>query len=146
MPKKHKQYLLIGIVITISVIVTIMSIVALNQKMSNIFGFWTVKNVYNEILGTGHYTSIAKNNARMAYIGSIITLIISVATLLYGIGLTYSAILLKKNILNKKIIIISAILLILLIGLGLASVIAALNITNYNWLDKQTLPRSYFSQ
>ena len=136
MPRKHKEYLLMGTVIIIGLIVMIMAIAALNQKYQGAFGSLSVKEIYKSLIPTT--APIIIKTAGMAYIGSIITLTISVATLFYGAALIYMSVLLKKDILSVTILTISGVLLLIIIALGLASIITAGNITNTTWLTEHT--------
>ena len=101
MPRKHKEYLLMGTVIIIGLVVMIMSIAALNQKLQGsvgpfgAFGSLSVKEIYKSLMPGS--PSIVIKTAGMAYIGSIITLTISVATLFYGAALIIYVISTKKR-------------------------------------------------
>ena len=136
MPKKHKEYLLIGSIFLIGIITMILSIVALSQKLEipGIYGSATIKEIYNSLDPSA--PSIITNTSGMAYIGSIITICGSIGVMFFGGYLIYISIGLKKEILTNKILIISTVLLLIIFALGLASIITSSNITSFSWWNK----------
>ena len=135
MPKKHKEYILIGVIALIAFIVMILAIVALNQSNMELWGPYSIKDIYNNLLPSA--PGAVRHTAGMAYIGSIITLVASIGTILYAGALVYISIGLKKEILTTKILYISLAILIVIFALGLASIITASNLTNTSWITKQ---------
>ena len=133
---KYKEYLLIISILLIGIISFVLSIIALNTPY--IFTsdgreyHQSIKQIYEAV--PNNFPSIFRHTAGMAYIGSIVTICGSIVLILFGGALTYTSMVIKKDIFSNKIIIVSVVAIIIILSLAIASVVTASNITNGKWV------------
>ena len=138
MSKYKKGLTLVILYFIISILTLIATIVALNQVFngpSEIYDGLSVRGMY-ENLYTDSAPWILTSTAGMAYIGSIVTLCLSVLMALYAGFLTFKLFYLRRNIITATNIIIFIVGFAVLLAFGIACLVTATQITDVSWFLK----------
>ena len=138
MSKYKKGLILIILYFITGIVALIVTIVALNKVFngpSSIYHGLSIQGMY-ENLNTNSAPWVLTSTAGMAYIGSIVTLCLSVLIALYGGFLTFKLFYLRRNIITITNVAIFTVGFLVLFSFSIASIMTASHITDFSWFSK----------